>query len=1680
MKNLKINRLLKLVQKILFPWKNLSKKTRKKLLIGSIATILILAPIAVYTLTHLQKSEAAWFDANWGFRQNVAITNTGTNQTDYQIAITLDTATLITANKMRSDCNDIRITDINGKLLPYWIETGANACNTATTAIWTKVPSIPTSGQTIYLYYGNPSATNVQNGNKVFEFFDDFSGSSIDGSKWTTGTIGSTSGTDWSVSGGNLIGGNTNRYIQSIKSFTGDYEVKSRNYTTTTAVNGFSVAGFWASTSNSFGILDHNGTSYYRNDAGWVNFAYNGTSQWNRNSAKVVGTTATYARTGETSGSATATGITNSGISAENIRLGARYDSSATNQNFAATWDWVLVRKTAATEPAVGSPTNEEVGAAPIAYWKFDEGTGTTAHDSSSNGNNGTLTNTPTWQTNDQCISGKCLYFDGTSNSYVDAGNNWNFATTDSFTVSAWFKTTSLASEETIILKGQNASCFNYAYLIQTNGAINFGNTPGEDTIIPAGKVSANTWYHFEAVYVNGSVIGYLNGIPYSTASRSTSTCTSSIKIGSAGGARMFKGFIDDVKIYRYARSVSQIKADFASRGGNASGVVLGASSANQNLSNGLTLYWKMDEATWSGTLNEVVDSSGNGNNGTAQGATGGKAYPTAGKFGNGEFSDGIDDYISTSSLNWTPTAFSVAYWINPTSLTNYNNGIAAANAWGAFDMHTTSGGAMYAGTDLTNRLTPTELPNGTMTTNQWQHFVFTFANNRGCVYKNGTLLACKSGMGNPVAWTGFQAGGTGSNVDINGKTDEIRIYNRALSPAEVQQLYNYAPAPVAYWNFEEGQGGSVNDISGNGNTATWGGTGNHWTQGKYGRAGYFNGTNDYVRSTHSILNNSGAATISFWMNIPVQATNYRRMLSDSSTNGITLYFTGTGTNGLYGNFGNATAGWIMSAPDLTVGGWHYITITASADDGKVNSYLDGKFIYSRAASFTTLNLQDLYMGSNVGSNYFMKGAMDDVKIYNYVRTQGQIVQDMNASHPLGGSPVGSQVGYWKFDEGYGLTNYNSGSGGHTYDGTITSATFNNDGKFGKAMSFDGTTGKYVTIPAISSLSTGNPFTISVWVRPGSTGTYRTIVGYDGTHRLLIASTGQMLSQQSGNFYSNSAGDVPDNSWTYVTYTFDGTQEKWYINGKQSGASHALTTAAWSSAFKVGQYDNVNYPYKGLIDELKIYSSALTASEIQLDYNHGATQVLGSMSDTSGLTGGQIASNSASAAYCIPGDTSTCSSPVGEWNFEEGQGITTNDTSGNGNTGTLNANTAWKTGYVGKGLSFDGSGDYVSTSNTTSTQVTSGTMEAWIKTSNAGSSYRGIVVKQNAYGIFLKDNIFIIYDWGGGGDRTTSVNLADNKWHHVVVTFQSGTTNGTILYIDGVAKLTTTMTIVNQNQSMSFGTGNSTANGQDFNGLMDQVRLFNYTRTPAQVAWDYNRGAPASYWKMDECQGTTLNDSSGNGASATLNIGASGTQTSPGTCSTAGTAWGNGAIGKYNSSLNFDGTDDYVDAGTNSIFNIINSITVSGWIKTTNTSAQEIVARGLTGASDHTYALYSDANGHAVFSVANGYSFGTGDIVTGTKVINDGNWHFVLGRFTGTSLEVYTDGLLDASKNKSTTPTSNTSLKVLIGNIPGYSLYFKGQIDDVRIYNYALTSDQIQQVFNQGAGIRFGPLQGSP
>ena len=141
------------------------------------------------------------------FRKPITIDNTANANTlyDYQVLVTVDTDAL--SGHMETDASDLRFTsssrwsDHNWDIsYPYWIESGLG---TSTTKIWVKVDNIPASdSKTIYMYYGNGSATSVESGLHTFPFFDDFS--SANATKWYA------QAGELTVSGGEAVVNNDN------------------------------------------------------------------------------------------------------------------------------------------------------------------------------------------------------------------------------------------------------------------------------------------------------------------------------------------------------------------------------------------------------------------------------------------------------------------------------------------------------------------------------------------------------------------------------------------------------------------------------------------------------------------------------------------------------------------------------------------------------------------------------------------------------------------------------------------------------------------------------------------------------------------------------------------------------------------------------------------------------------------------------------------------------------------------------------------------------------------------------------------------------------------------------------------------------------------------------------------------------------------------------------------------------------------------------------------------------------------------------------------------------------------------------------------------------------------------------------------------------------------------------
>lgn len=193
-------------------------------------------------------------------------------------------------------------------------------------------------------------------------------------------------------------------------------------------------------------------------------------------------------------------------------------------------------------------------------------------------------------------------------------------------------------------------------------------------------------------------------------------------------------------------------------------------------------------------------------------------------------------------------------------------------------------------------------------------------------------------------------------------------------------------------------------------------------------------------------------------------------------------------------------------------------------------------------------------------------------------------------------------------------------------------------------------------------------------------------------------------------------------------------------------------------------------------------------------------------------------------------------------------------------TNQANTNTKQTAGEIDGALTYNGSTDFTSIGNSSHVQQTSGTFSAWIKTSSPGSGNRGVVGKDSAYALLVDASLLSTFDFSTSTQHDTTMNVADGNWHYLVMTFRSGVASGTILYGDGVSKLTTIITILNQNNNLNIGANNSST--QTINAIIDEVR-FSYNsgggntgvRSAGWILTEYNNQfSPAMFYSVGGLQ----------------------------------------------------------------------------------------------------------------------------------------------------------------------------------------------------------------------------------
>ena len=199
------------------------------------------------------------------------------------------------------------------------------------------------------------------------------------------------------------------------------------------------------------------------------------------------------------------------------------------------------------------------------------------------------------------------------------------------------------------------------------------------------------------------------------------------------------------------------------------------------------------------------------------------------------------------------------------------------------------------------------------------------------------------------------------------------------------------------------------------------------------------------------------------------------------------------------------------------------------------------------------------------------------------------------------------------------------------------------------------------------------------------------------------------------------------------------------------------------------------------------------------------------------------------------------------------------------------------------------------------------------------------------------------------------------------------------------------------------------------------------------------------YWKFDEGSGTTAYDSSGNGLDGNLN---------------GDPQWVEGQLG---GALEFDGTDDYVSVPSSSSLQLTSALTIAGWIKAdswdSGNDVDPIARKGDGNPNNYQLAV---VDGRATLYLDGGEADDDG--FEGNTPLNTGQWYHVAATWDGLTVRIYVDGVIDNDPSDlHGDPIGTDTRPFYIGGRSGTDL-LDGTLDDIRIYNRALTAEEVQWV----------------
>jgi Concanavalin A-like lectin/glucanases superfamily len=449
-----------------------------------------------------------------------------------------------------------------------------------------------------------------------------------------------------------------------------------------------------------------------------------------------------------------------------------------------------------------------------------------------------------------------------------------------------------------------------------------------------------------------------------------------------------------------------------------------------------------------------------------------------------------------------------------------------------------------------------------------------------------------------------------------------------------------------------------------------------------------------------------------------------------------------------------------------------------------------------------------------------------------------------------------------------------------------------------------------------------------------------------------------------------------------------------------------------------------------------------------------------------------------------------------------------------GNTGTGFNTTSIPGGFNGGAVRFDGSTSFISVPDAPALDFGAGdfSIDLWLRTSVNETGVRSILDKRASgpigYHLFLYQGRIGIQlaDSTGYSNYISNLFVANGRWNHVAVTVARASHTGIQFYLNGTPGTVTGDPTshpgsLSNTVPLTFGTRSSAFSGAFWRGDLDEIELFNRVLQPAEVAAIWSAGTsgkckcaalkitPRAWWRFDETTGSLAIDSGGDPQGpfdGTVN----GAHRNP--------------SGRVGGDLVFNGTTDGVSVANDAPLALsfasgtTGAFSIDAWIKTTSGSASgPIVTDVGTDPLDRGFNGYtfSHTNGQLDFTVvAIDASFNLSSLevkCTSCPTVNNGLWHLAgvtLAWGAGGSsptATLFVDGAPVATASGSTPLVGAAGGTFRIGaqvstNRPPNAQFFSGEIDEVELFDRALTQADFAAIFNAGAAGKCQPCNLPP